>query len=1685
MTRCRPVITCWKAWGLRVLISIALSTTFVCALPPFPQSTGTLRYRPDDTASAHVLPPSAHDSRVASAGRSSVRKVRYIPGAGSQFHAASPAASVNAFRCEHPGLFPDLTGAVPVNMLMIDDLIILRYQKTWHGLPLFGAYETFHVDHENRVRFCLRGIHRGAAINTSASVDKLSAEKLALSHLPAGPQWRSINSQLGIIPPSQGRRAFLAWRVDAVSEMPFAARSVYVDAQRNEVITQRDRLLDLNQGKAYLENPATGPLSIVSLDPIGDTGTLRGPFAFVMDWIRTPDFDDPVGGLNAKADLNGDFFFSPGSERTAEVNVYYHINRIHTLFRGLGFYDLDRPFPAIVNVELCDLSGWGLPLECDNAYYHPLYEHNGYLGGIFFGRTQQGNYGLDGDVIAHEYTHAVVAGTSDLGNVPFWEDAFEASSLNEAYADYFACTLNDNPGLGEYTAQAAGWSEDDAALRDLDNDNVFPDDIAWDPHTTGLIWSGACWELRSHLVSIDPAQGRTRADRLIFASLASLTPYADFADAGTALVAAAQTLEDLSTADVARRILFRRGLLATGIDHYRSAAGGQSFTGIADAMSEAALAVPQYTIDPGEETGALHIHLDADQHVDLYARYGRPVAVDRDGGIIADHSTTLPAETKDLEISRRTSPGIQTGRYYVAVANRSETTAHYTISFTVEKAPPEPNTFALKSGEGITGQIPGGPLLNSTQYIIEIPDAAGRQMTATLEGTGELDLYLRRGLPVARSSEGHILADAVSTLPGSSERILLDHRRLPGFGEGTYYLALVNQGKQTAPFNLVVTVTPATPVNETTETLTPGSEISDTVEPGSGVLGLCQYRITVPTGAVALDIQLSGFDQSDVDLYVRFGTRVGIEDTILADYTSATRGVCQESLTIDGVSMPPLRSGTYFLGVVNNASTAADFTISAQTRTNTAEVILRDLPPGAPLNGQATRAVEAGIGVLNNEIFLIQVPGDAAGLTLTLEAFPSSKDLDLALRRGAAPEVLDGRWIAGYTAGSSDGLEEIYIPGAELAAGTYYAAIANFEPEDVTFQISAALGDGSIELIPGIPQTATIGAPEPGFTVIDTTQYRLEVGSTPVSLFVELRAPTRPDADIDLYLRYDQPVKPAGNTLLTDYRSESNLPTESLFIVSDDVQPGTYYIAVGNISPMPVEYELRASLIPEHQEIVQPLFDGRDFLGYAGPADPGSTAHYPIQFTFDVPPDLESVTFTLECLGNVDLYVRYGQPVQFEGNNITADFSGTIPDDSTEIITIDRFTSPPLSPGTYYLAVVTRELSPVLFLLTPRTDFFTNIPLTSAEARVGSIGGSAGPGYATVSMSQFTIEVPPGTSNLTVELNAGGGEDIDLFARYGANIFLEGVSLQYDYAAASTTGSEILTIQSPDLQGGTYFLAVINNSVSFENYTIEATLSGIPDDRDAPEIDCPEDIVKVGTGLFGELVEFQLAASDTVDPEPHIRAEPPSGSRFPYGTTEVAVTARDFFGNENTCSFTVTILDQTPPELSCPEDIIIKSDDSGTGAPVEFTIAVVDNGDPDPTVTATPPSGSTFPPGTTEVVIQAEDRWGQSSECRFTITVLSTGSQFRRGDANVDNAVNIADAVFNLRYIFADGASPSCLDAADANDDGSVNIADVITILHYLFVSADNLPEPFEECGVDETPDTINCESYLFCATSD
>jgi len=163
-------------------------------------------------------------------------------------------------------------------------------------------------------------------------------------------------------------------------------------------------------------------------------------------------------------------------------------------------------------------------------------------------------------------------------------------------------------------------------------------------------------------------------------------------------------------------------------------------------------------------------------------------------------------------------------------------------------------------------------------------------------------------------------------------------------------------------------------------------------------------------------------------------------------------------------------------------------------------------------------------------------------------------------------------------------------------------------------------------------------------------------------------------------------------------------------------------------------------------------------------------------------------------------------------------------------------------------------------------------------------------------------------------------------------------------------------------------------------------------DQEPPTLLCPEIVANADPGQCSKNnVTYRVTAMDNC-PGLTVTYTPPDGSRFPVGVSTVNCLAVDTAGNRNQCSFTVTIHDVEPPEITCPLDITTNTAPGQCAQVVYFNPTVTDKCDPNPTVECSPPSGTAFPVGVTRVHCVATDASGNTAACDFDVTVSLGGA---------------------------------------------------------------------------------------------
>ena len=88
----------------------------------------------------------------------------------------------------------------------------------------------------------------------------------------------------------------------------------------------------------------------------------------------------------------------------------------------------------------------------------------------------------------------------------------------------------------------------------------------------------------------------------------------------------------------------------------------------------------------------------------------------------------------------------------------------------------------------------------------------------------------------------------------------------------------------------------------------------------------------------------------------------------------------------------------------------------------------------------------------------------------------------------------------------------------------------------------------------------------------------------------------------------------------------------------------------------------------------------------------------------------------------------------------------------------------------------------------------------------------------------------------------------------------------------------------------------------------------------------------------------------------------------------------------------------------------------------------------------------------------------------------ASGPSFIRGDCNQDLGLDVSDAVAFLDAYFVGAGPVDCEAACDTNADGALDIADPVFALQYLFSGGPAPTTPFPGCGTDATT-TLSCAS--------
>ncbi len=541
------------------------------------------------------------------AGTLSAPSTADAPAIGGAFLSARPAvlAGVNA-----SGLSLRQSAALPRGH-------VLRYGQQHAGLDVVGGDTVIRLDERGRVRWVssdARPSAELAALAPDLARGPVMSGRDALEALGVGAGYDralldAVNAERAarlVLYSVHGADRAGSLRLAYDVELPLDPTRLrklrgYVDAETGLVYAVNDMVRrqaapvcpGFQDGYVYETNPVDSKLACVSLADYltPDSTALRNADLVVQNCVDRNgcrDFGDSSSyhfcdfEATAAADPAGHYtsyvFESDTAEDDsfAEVQMFYHVNKAFGVARALGgFTDLDaQPLTAVVNFRMPSFDsisecttppyGGGEALQVfDNAVFVPA---DGLLPGfpdddaIIFGQGEASDYAYDGDVVYHEFGHAVMARIApDLPSIRIDSLGLNTmpGGMHEGYADLMTMFVTDDPEIGEYAAKGPDTTVTE--IRNLENPATCPGWLTGEVHDDSLPFTGAIWAARE-AVGLT-AEDKAGFDRAVFAAQRTLGQGDDFGTAAQKTLVEIEAELGSEAAAKAEAVFAQRGLL--------------------------------------------------------------------------------------------------------------------------------------------------------------------------------------------------------------------------------------------------------------------------------------------------------------------------------------------------------------------------------------------------------------------------------------------------------------------------------------------------------------------------------------------------------------------------------------------------------------------------------------------------------------------------------------------------------------------------------------------------------------------------------------------------------------------------------------------------------------------------------------------------------------------------------------------------------------------------------------------------------------------------------------------------------------------------------------------------------------------------------------------------------------------
>ncbi len=405
--------------------------------------------------------------------------------------------------------------------------------------------------------------------------------------------------------------------------------------------------------------------------------------------------------------------------------------------------------------------------------------------------------------------------------------------------------------------------------------------------------------------------------------------------------------------------------------------------------------------------------------------------------------------------------------------------------------------ITLTNGVPVTGL--SGSAGVGQYFRIDVPADQDSLEISTSGGTGDVDLYVRRGAQPTTTSY-----DYRPYKVGNNETVQVDNP-----ASGTWYIMLRGYTNYSG-VTLEATYSAALSVKALTNGV-----------PATGISGAAStelyYSLDVPAGQSKLEIAMSG-GTGDADLYVKQGS---LPTTTSYDYRPFLFG------NNETVSAENPQAGTWYI-MIRGYNAFSGITLLASYGGGGSGDVLENGVPVTNLSGEAT----------SEKLFRLDLPAGQTNLQIQISG--GTGDVDLYVRLKSPPTTTEYDYRP-FQAGNNESVT-VDVP----AAGTWFVMLRGYS-DYAGVTLRASWGDGTVMALQDeVPVDNLSGS------LSSEKFFRIEVPGGQEDLEFRMSGGS---GNADMYIR--KGAKPTTSTY--DFRPVDNGNTESIKINSDTLE-GTWYV---------------------------------------------------------------------------------------------------------------------------------------------------------------------------------------------------------------------------------------------------------------------------------------------------------------------------------------------------------------------------------------------------------------------------------------------------------------------------------------------------------------------------------------------